>query len=267
MTQAESTPPAKRPRGSGAGRLRPKQLSLSFRAWGGARRGAGRRPNGPRPGVPHLARPTLSRHHPVHVTLRVRPGIPSLRRAALYSVVRGAFAQGRERFGFRLVHYSVQSNHLHLIVEASDRRSLARGVQGLSIRIARALNGRLGRRGPAFADRYHARALTTPRAARAALSYVLLNAGKHAGARALPAGFVNPCSSAAWFAGWNRPRSLVFGSEAAASHGAGRTQLPPPPIPVVAARTWLLRVGYRRAGPVDPELAPPSTSTPARART
>ncbi len=235
-----------------------RQLPLAFRTWGGARRGAGRPPNGSSAGVSHLARPALSRHHPVHATLRLRAGIPSLRGTALYGAVRGALAAGRERFGFRLVHYSVQSNHLHLIVEAGDRRALARGMQGLTIRIARAVNRRLGRTGGIFGDRYHARALGTPRAVRHALAYVLLNASKHGGARAVPAGFLDPCSSAAWFEGWNRPRALIFGTEAVGRTAGGGASLRAAP-PVVAARTWLLRVGYRRAGPVDPDAMVPAS--------
>jgi REP element-mobilizing transposase RayT len=85
--------------------------------------------------------------------LRVRRGLPSLRAHALFGRVRRALAQGRERFGFRLVHFSVQRDHLHLLVEAGDRRALSRGVQGLSVRIARAANGELGRKGRVFADR------------------------------------------------------------------------------------------------------------------
>src|SRR5213078_4798003 len=62
------------------------------------------------------------------------------------------------------------TDHLHLIVEADDRATLARGVRGLTIRMARAVNRALGRRGAVCADRYHSRALTSPRAVRHALN-------------------------------------------------------------------------------------------------
>ena len=84
----------------------------------------------------------------------------------MFRAVRRALTGARARFGFRLVHFSVQRDHLHLLAEASDRRALSRGMQGLSIRVAKAVNRRLGRRGAVFADRYHARALKTPREAR-----------------------------------------------------------------------------------------------------
>ena len=145
------------------------QLELGFRARGGARKGAGRRPKGNVAGVSHLRRPVLSPRHPLHVTLRVVAGLPSLRRWGLFTEVRSALARAQERFGFRLVHFSVQSNHLHLIAEAADRCALSRGLQGLTVRVARAVNRRLQRTGRLFADRYHARALKTPRAAHFAL--------------------------------------------------------------------------------------------------
>jgi hypothetical protein len=148
-------------------------------------------------------------------------------------------------------------------------------MQGLSVRVARAANDELGRKGRVFADRYHARALTTPRAVRFALRYVLLNARKHdgrgvraderrgtrvdegRGVRAVPFGFVDTCSSGAWFDGFARPGGLVFGAAECRSNFA-RDRLAED-APVVAARTWLLRVGYRRAGAFDVDDAPAGT--------
>ncbi len=189
------------------------------------------------------------------MTLRVRTGLPLLREGALFTDVRAALAAGNERGGFALVHFSVQSNHLHLLAEAKDRYALARGVQGLCVRLARAVNRRLSRRGRLFADRYHARSLKTPRTVRLALRYVLLNARKHEAA-AVPAGFVDACSSAPWFDGFARPRALIFGAERARSAWARSSDTP---APVVAPRSWLLRAGYQRTGPIDCDDFPAAT--------
>ena len=162
----------------------PRQTSLVFRTWGGARQGAGRKRATARSNVSHLKRAPLDANHPVLVTMRVRRDVPNLRTQRPMAGVRLAFAGGRRRFGFRLVHFSVQGNHLHLIVEAADKRALSRGMQGLAIRLARRVNGALGRTGGMFADRYHARALGTPREVRNALAYVLLNRQRHGGGRA-----------------------------------------------------------------------------------
>ena len=238
----------------------PRQLGFAFRTWGGARSGAGRPPKAERAGVSHLRRPSRSRHHPLHVTLRVRLGVSSLREQALFRAVRQALADGKSQFGFSLVQFSVQRDHIHLIAEANDRRALSRGIQGLSIRVARAVNRRLQRKGRLFADRYHARALTTPRAVKLALRYVLLNARRHAGAArtsgldGIATGFVDSRSSAPWFRDFARPEGLAFGAREARDdwqRASGSTE-----PPVVRARTWLLRTCVQRHGPFDSDDTP-----------
>jgi putative transposase len=161
---------------------RPRQLAidLKYKGRGGPRNGAGR-PRKPGGRVSHDRRPSLSRHHPVHVTLRVAEDVPSLRRVQAFRRIEDAFVAGKERFGFRVTHCSVQNNHLHLIAEAEDRVSLARGMKGLEVRIARGVNRALRRRGPLFAERYHAHVLKTPREVRHAIDYVLANCFRHAG--------------------------------------------------------------------------------------
>src|SRR4051812_13596901 len=105
-----------------------KQLQLSLPTWGGKRKGAGRGPKGERPGVSHLRRPELAARHPVHVTLRLTQAVGYLRTQARTRIIEDALARAKERFGMRVIHYSVQGNHLHLIVEACDERALARGM-------------------------------------------------------------------------------------------------------------------------------------------
>ncbi|MEQ9498542.1 MAG: transposase [Deltaproteobacteria bacterium] len=206
------------------------QLALDIRTWGGRRRGAGRKSTGPRAGVSHRARPTVSVHHPVHVTLRVRSDVPSLRTQPVFRAVRAALEAGAERFGFRLVHFAVLRNHLHLIAEADGNEALARGMKGLKVRIARAVNRVGHRRGVVFSDRYHAQPLRSPSQTRNALAYVLNNHRKHEAerGRTLPKRYVDPCSSATAFDGW-RERA-------------------PEPSRLAAARSWILRMGWRRRG-------------------
>src|SRR6266545_6542191 len=165
------------------GRHGSQQQELPFRTsykWGGAREGAGR-PKLERPkGLPHSTRPYHDRHHPVHVTWRVVAGLPSLRRKplarAIGHTVRGInLRQLRERTSFRIVHFSIQPNHVHLIVEAGSKMTLGRGLRGLGIWLARRVNEVVGRRGKVLADRYHARDLMSPREVRNAIVYVLQN--------------------------------------------------------------------------------------------
>ena len=206
--------------------------------------GAGRKPKGQRAGVSHAARPSVSRHQPLHVTLRMARRLPSLRGERMLEAVRGALCGGKERFGMRVVHYSVQDDHVHLIVEASDRRALSRGMRGLDVRLARGVNGVLGRRGRVLGDRYHARALRTPREVRSALAYVLLNWRKHSRSRR---DAWDLASSGPVFDGW-RGASPEDRLSRALLDAIGATRAPP--------ELWLLRVGWRRRGLIDPREVP-----------
>lgn len=221
------------------------QLALTLqpqRRWGGRRAGAGRKPGASR-GLPHASREEFPRPLPAHVTLRVRPGIPSLRTVPIVRAIERSFAAACARPGFRLVQYSLQGNHAHLIVEARDRHALGRGMKAVAGRIARAVNRVARRRGKVFLDRYHLRLLPTPREVRHALRYVLLNARHHLGAASAPRGSIrlDPASSARWFDGWR---------------SAAITEDTPTPSPVARAKTWLLRAGWRRHGLLDPADVP-----------
>jgi putative transposase len=180
--------------------------------------------------VPHRAREAHKPAHPLHLTLRARAGLMSLRGEGVFGAVREAIRAGSSEV-FRVLHFSVQSDHVHLIVEAEDD-ALGSGAAGLAIRLARAINRALGRRGAVWGDRYHVRALRTPRGVRHALIYVLMNFRKH---RPWDDCVIDPCSSAGWFDGFREhtPRT------------------PAHPPPVCPPRTWLAAVGWRRQGPID----------------
>ncbi|GAC1431860.1 MAG: hypothetical protein NVSMB62_28840 [Acidobacteriaceae bacterium] len=202
-----------------------EQRELNFHVRGGKREGAGRK-RSKSSGMPHLRREEIAARHPVHVTLRAAKGCWNLRSRRALRAVEPAFLAGRERFGFRLVHFSIQGNHLHLLVEVEGKGSLARGLKGLEVRLARALNRMMGRKGRVFADRYHAHVLKTPREAARALRYVLMNFIHHARGwgEQLSSTFLDPFSSVRYLAG-----------------------LPGDGAPVAAPRTWLLRWGWRGA--------------------
>jgi len=215
---------------------KPRQLELPLRQHGGRRAGAGRKTKGDRAMVSHRPRDPMSDREPAHVTLKLRSGLPRLRQRAEYAALRAAFARGKQRFGCRLVHYAVLNDHLHLVVEGTDRAALRRAVQGLSIRLARALNRLWRRKGKVFADRYHDRVLKTPREVRNVLVYVFGNARHHAAMGrmvAVPAA-IDTFTSAPWFDGF-RERVTVRGLETIER-------------PTTDARSWLLRTGWRRHG-------------------
>jgi len=164
----------------------------------------------------------LRRGWAVHVTLRVREHVWNLRSRRCFSVIESAFAAARERFGMRIVHFSVQGNHIHLLIETTNNEALARGMQGLTIRIAKALNRVMHRRGRVFADHYHSRVVRTPTEAARALEYVLRNFAHHA----------------------QRWGEEVREDERDPFSSAGCRGADPPPV--CEPRTWLLSVGWRR---------------------
>jgi REP-associated tyrosine transposase len=207
-------------------RQRDRQLTLRPRTWGGARDGAGRKPKNGRPNVPHMRRIPHVARCPAHVTLRAGAHVPSLRSERFLGAIQQALRAGTTA-RFRVLEFSIQKDHLHLLVEATGPTGFERGVRGLAIRIARLVNRLLGRRGSVWADRYHSRVLRTPREVRNALVYVLNNFRKHVrGARGL-----DPYSSARWFQGWKTPPRAASAQS-----------------PVARAMTWLARVGWRKGG-------------------
>jgi len=166
----------------------------------------------------------------------MRPEVYGLRCGRSFRAVEKSLRAMQGLRDARFVHYSVQGNHIHLIVEASDRVRLSRRIQGFEVRLAIALNRMMKRpHGKVFADRYHAHILATPLEVHRALGYVLRNANKHYGRSR----FVDAYSSAAWFPGWSAPVRI------------GWSPLEGRPPPISAPGSWLLRAGWKKHGPID----------------
>lgn len=185
----------------------------------------------------------MSPRHPILVTLKALPHVWNLRGRRVVRRLLDALFAGRE-VRVRIVHYSIQHDHIHLLVEVATNEDLSRGVQGLAVRLARALNRVMNRRGRVWKERFHSRTLETPREVRNALAYVLGNARKHA--NDLPRRAIDPRSSAAAFDGWN-------GRVRTSNHPIARTAA----TIAIQPRSWLLRTGWRRAGSLlDPDHRP-----------
>jgi REP element-mobilizing transposase RayT len=228
----------------------PEQLSL-FKQRGGKRRGAGRKPKGRRAGSPHKKRSALNARYPVHVVLRVVAAVGNLRRRCTYRAVREATLTTARRGDFRIIHVSIQRDHLHLLVEADHERALARGMQGFQVSAAKHLNAEISsgkpgprRRGPVFPDRYHAEIITSPTQARYALSYLVNNWRKHQEDRVSPMSSwtIDWFSSAIMFPGWAEYGDAAFLWRGPATYD---------PLIVYQPRTWLLRAGWAKVGSIS----------------
>lgn len=234
-----------------------EQLGL-FGRRGGKRRGAGRKPNGARAGSPHRKRPAVVERYPVHVVLRAAPGVGNLRRKDTYLAVQKATELVAERDDFRIAHLSIQRNHLHLIVEASDESALSWHLQRFQISAARRINAVIlgsdgaRRRGPVFPDRYYATIIRTPTQARNTIAYCLGNWRRHREDRADPARMwtIDWFSSSVSFTGWAEYNDPSFPRRGPDTYI---------PLRVGSPRSWLLQEGWRRGGP-----AISCTSIPAR---
>jgi len=167
--------------------------------------------------------------------LRVKKVIRAFRRS---------LRQVLARDDFRLVVYSIQRNHLHLIVEAKDNDAMASGMKAVASRLARVVNRVFNRSGKVVDGRYHMQALTTPREVRNALAYVLLNVRKHFRERNghAPPVRIDPASSGRWFDGWlwDAPTDSL---------GPDLREVAPP-------KSWLLRIGWKKIGLIDPAEVP-----------
>jgi REP element-mobilizing transposase RayT len=223
---------------------------------GQPRRPVGRPKKGVRASERHEVRPTLRRNEPVHVTLRVHEDVGRLRRREIYAAVREALFTVLPNESCRIVHLSIQGNHIHLLVEAENRMALARGMQAFQISAAKKINaavakagswwerrhgGAKRRKGSVFPDRYHAEIITSPRQARHALSYVLNNWRKHREDRAAFArGWkIDPFSTAWAFEGWK---------ELEDSPTLWKLRESYQPMPAWRPKSWLLCEGWRRYG-------------------
>lgn len=219
-------------------RRNPVQLELPERRHGGRRAGAGRKKRSDET-VPHASRPSVDGDHPLHVTIRLARGVWNMRSQRGLRCVRTALAQEQRRAALRIVHYSVQGNHLHLVAEAANRTTLTRRMQGFGARLARSVNAMMGRkRGRVIAERYHLHVLRTPREARNAIRYVLLNHVKHSAQAGRVGITIDPYSSGPWFAHW--PAQVRRNPAAFVTR---------PPL-LSEPESWLLQSGWRRAGTI-----------------
>lgn len=216
---------------------KPRQLTFKkVNGWGGKRRGAGRKNVSGQ--VSHGAREEVDFKKPLHITKRLKPGLKSLRSSKMRSAFQKCLERARQK-GLRVLHFSLESNHFHFIVECENNAALAAGMNSLGASLGRLIRKASGGRGPVFEGRYHLHVLKEPREVRHALAYVLLNHSKHAGL--IP--YKDDFSSAAHFHDW---KSLL-GKDVGPILEDWRKMEKPLPPHLCQARSWLAREGWRKA--------------------
>ena len=200
------------------------------------------RKKSPDSGVSHAARPALNKSCPIHVTTTIDGGLPGLRCRGAWLEITEAIRQANRARLVRVVEFSVQGDHLHMLCEGGDAQAVGRGLGGLFTSVACRLNRLWGRSGRVFSERYHREDLTCPSQVRNAIRYVLGNIYKHGGAVIQMTGrsgrlCPDPYSSGAWFRGYKEPRA-----------GLDRATLADVVRCTVDGLSWLLKEGWQMHG-------------------
>ncbi len=216
-----------------------KAIQLEFKkvkGWGGKRKGAGRKNRSKT--VSHGAREAVDFKKPLHITKRLKPGLRGLRCKPLKLEFEKSLKKAKQK-GVHFIHYSLEDNHLHLFVEAADKKALSSGMNSLGTRFAKAVRKKIGGSGSVFEGRYHLKVLKSPRQVKNALAYVLLNHSKHQ--KLIP--YSDDFSSAAHFHEWRR----LLGNEMGPILKNQRECRLALPDHLSEARSWLARAGWKKA--------------------
>lgn len=207
-----------------------KQLNLKIKTWGGKRKKAGRKNRSGQLG--HAKRERVLASFPLHITMRVKKGFNSLRSPKTERAFKRALGKAKTK-GLHVIHYAIESNHIHLFAEARDNGKLRSGTASFGSSFGKAVSKLNRRTGSVFAGRFHLRVLKSPRQTKNALAYVLLNHSKHEGSVPYP----DERSSAAYFSDWH----ILLGRKYRKLVAEER------PSYLTEAESWLARVGRRRA--------------------
>jgi REP element-mobilizing transposase RayT len=147
---------------------------------------------------------------PLHVTVRMAEHVWNLRSRRSLRALDSALRHGSDRFGARVVQFTLLGNHIHLLLEADNTACLVRAMKGLGVRIARGMNRMMGTRGRVLGDRYHCRVLHTPTEVRRAVTYIRDNHRHHAAGVQFSPHYVDPYSSEAKEVGVEMPPARTW---------------------------------------------------------
>lgn len=141
------------------------------------RKGAGR-PAKVDIGIRHIRRERLGKPSALHLTIKVRENKADIQNKKILKALHHAIKRARLQ-RLKVIHYTLEYNHAHLVVEAADNRILHKGMQAFGISLAKAINKMKQAKGTVYKHRYHFRKLRSRREVKNALQYVWGNGIKH----------------------------------------------------------------------------------------
>jgi hypothetical protein len=127
-------------------------------------------------GIRHTRREEINAPRPLHLTIKlIRADVQN---KTILKGLRHAIQRARMQ-GLRIVHYSLEHDHVHLYAEASDNNTLGKGMKALGGSLVKKIHRHLGTKGSFYKTRYHLRILRSAMEVKHVLNYILKNGIKH----------------------------------------------------------------------------------------
>jgi REP element-mobilizing transposase RayT len=135
-------------------------------------------------GIRHRERPKLTRLSSLHLTVKINRIKADLKNKSTLKVLKRAICNARKK-GLRVVHFSLEYDHIHLLIESPNNSTLGRGMQSLGVTMARGINLFKKSEGGVYKHRYHFRKISSSRELKRVMHYIFNNGVKHGTAKNL----------------------------------------------------------------------------------
>ncbi|MDD4973652.1 MAG: transposase [Bacteriovorax sp.] len=126
----------------------------------------------------HTSRPHLSKACSLHLTVKIKKIKAELKNKSVLSILKRAILNARKQ-GLKVIHYSLEYDHVHLLIEADNNHILSKGMQSFGVTISKAINRMRKLKGGVYKHRYHFRKISSPRQLKNVLNYIFNNGIKH----------------------------------------------------------------------------------------
>ncbi len=153
------------------------------------RKGAGR-PAINDAGIRHTPRPLITRRASLHLTVKVKRNKADIKNKAVLAILKRAILNARLK-GLRVIHYTLEYDHVHLLIEADNNKILGKGMQAFGVTLAKAINRLWKLKGEVYKHRYHFSRIESPRELKNVMNYIFNNGVKHRTAKSI----INPFNS------------------------------------------------------------------------
>ncbi len=153
------------------------------------RKGAGR-PALHDPGIRHTNRPHIKKPASLHLTIKVKKKKAEIKNKSVLKILKRAILNARKQ-GLRVIHFSLEYDHVHLLIEADNNLILGKGMQAFGVTLSKAINRLKKLKGGVYKHRYHFRQISSTRELKIVMNYIFTNGLKHGTAKSI----LNPFNS------------------------------------------------------------------------